>query len=296
MLKRFVSVLVVLCLSVPSAFAEEEQPKSVLDSIGEWFSQAAENTADWASQAWEDTSDWAGQAWQDTTEWTANAWSDVSAWTVQAWGDVSTWTVQAWNDSSKWVAQAWSDSSNWAIISWDHFVVWVNTVVSGDPYSWVKNVVLDNGILAYNQYAEVRSFLDSDPSLNEIRQKYDSALSELSVLNDDKTVLWNMMEDWTEAHGLSLEQTSKLALPFLTRLLIEGEPVIGENAEFSGPVVGQYLLTILEALNLDSQDKADMQLKILHASLEGITRPTIIGDTDQNMLVTDDHYYIENFT
>ena len=68
MLKRFVSVLVVLCLSVPSAFAEEEQPKSVLDSIGEWFSQAAENTADWASQAWEDTSDWAGQAWQDTTE------------------------------------------------------------------------------------------------------------------------------------------------------------------------------------------------------------------------------------
>ena len=296
MLKRFVSVLVVLCLSVPSAFAEEEQPKSVLDSIGEWFSQAAENTADWASQAWEDTSDWAGQAWQDTTEWTANAWSDVSAWTVQAWGDVSAWTVQAWNDSSKWVAQAWSDSSNWAIISWDHFVVWVNTVVSGDPYSWVKNVVLDNGILAYNQYAEVRSFLDSDPSLNEIRQKYDSALSELSVLNDDKTVLWNMMEDWTEAHGLSLEQTSKLALPFLTRLLIEGEPVIGENAEFSGPVVGQYLLTILEALNLDSQDKADMQLKILHASLEGITRPTIIGDTDQNTLVTDDHYYIENFT
>ena len=295
-MKRFISLILVLCLAIPSAFAEEEKPNSVWDSIGGWFSQAAEDTADWASQAWEDTSEWAGQAWEDTSEWATNAWGDVSDWATQAWSDVSAWTVQAWNDSSKWVSQAWVDSSNWAVTNWDHFIVWVNTVASGDPYSWVKDVVLDNGILAYDEYAKVRSFLDSDPSIDQIRQKYDEELSELSLLNEDKDILWNMLQQWTSENGLVMEQTSKLALPFLSRLLIEGEPVIGDGAEFSGPVVGQYLLTILEAMNLDSSGTADMRLKILHASLDGITRPTIIGDTDQNILVTDDRYYIENFT
>lgn len=285
MLKRIVAGLLAFCLAFPTALAEEEQPKSVWDSIGGWFNQAVEDTSDWASQAWENTSDWAGQAWQDASEWATNA-----------WGDVSAWAVQAWNDSSKWVSQAWTDSSNWAVTNWDHFIVWVNTVASGDPYSWVKNVVLDNGILAYNEYADVRSFLNNNPSLDQIHQKYDSSLSELSLLNEDKDTLWAMIQQWSDENNLQMEQTTKLALPFLTRLLIEGEAVIGDGAEFSGPIVGQYLLTILEAMNLDSAGTADMRIKILHASLEGLTRPTIIGDADQNTIVTDDHYYIENFT
>ena len=306
-MKRFVSLLLVLCLIFPTALADNEKSKSVWDSIGGWFSQAAEDTADWASQtwddtsewagqAWKDTSEWAGQAWNDTSEWATNAWGDVSAWATQAWNDVSAWTVQAWDDSSKWVSQAWSDSSNWAVTNWDHFIVWVNTIASGDPYSWIKNVVLDNGVLAYDEYIDVRSFLDSKPNLDHIYQKYDSMLSELSLLNEDKDILWDMIQQWSKDNGLTMEQTSKLALPFLARLIIEGEKVIDDSAEFSGPVVGQYLLTILEAMNLNSATKADMQLKILHASLEGLTRPIIIGDTDQNTIVTDDHYYIENFT
>lgn len=220
----------------------------------------------------------------------------MSAWATQAWKDVSAWTVQAWNDSSKWVSQAWADSSNWATTNWDHFIVWVNTVASGDPYSWLKDDILDHGILAYDEYAEVRVLLNSDPSIDHLRQKYIDTLSELSLLNEDKETLWNLIQQWSEENGLSIEQTSKLAPPFLARLIVEGENAIGEGAEFSGPVVAQYLLTILEEMKLDSTGTADMRLKILHASLEGLTRPTIIGDTDQNTLVTDDQYYIENFT
>lgn len=278
--KRFLSFFMVLCMLTSVAFGE-----SVLNSIGNWFGQAAEDTANWTSQAWE-----------DTTAWTTQAWDDASAWTAQAWEDVSQWTAQAWEDSSKWVSQAWADSTNWTATNWDNFIIWVNTVISGDPYSWMKDVILDNGILAYDQYVEVRSFLNSDPSLEQIHRKYDDILSELSLLNEDKVILWNMLEQWSEEKGLSLEQTSKLALPFLVRLLIEGEPVIGEGTTFSGPVVGQYIMMILDAMNLDSRDTANMRLKILHASLEGLTRPIIIGDTDQNTLITDDHYYIENFT
>lgn len=50
-MKRFVSLLLVMCLALSTAFAEENQPKSVWDSIGGWFNQAVEDAADWASQA-----------------------------------------------------------------------------------------------------------------------------------------------------------------------------------------------------------------------------------------------------
>ena len=308
MFKRIVALTLTICmLSVGISFAEEEKPKGVLESIGGWFSQAAEDTAgwatqawddtsDWASQAWDDTSEWASQAWDDTTKWASQAWDDTSAWAVQAWSDVSAWTVQAWDDSSKWVSQAWKDSSEWATVNWDSFIIWVNTIASGDPFSWVKDVVIDNGTLAYDEYADIRSFLKEKPNLKQIQQKYDEKLTELSLLNQDKEVLWKTLKKWTEEKGLSLETTSQLALPFLSRLIIEGESVIGEGAEFSGPVVGQYLLTILEAMNLDSTGTADMRRKMLLASLDGLTAPIIIGDTEQNQLITDDHYYIENFT
>lgn len=283
MAKRFICVLLAFSQMLSTAFAEERRP--TLDSIGSWFDQAAKDTGAWASHAW-----------QDTSKWATNAWGDVSEWAVQAWTDISAWTIQAWDDSSKWVSRAWSDGSNWVETNWDHFIVWVNIVASGNPYSWISDAILGNGILAYEEYADIRAFLDGNPTLDEIHQRYDATLAELSVLNEDKAVLWEMLEEWSEEKDLSMEQTSKLALPFLARLLIEGEAVIGEEAQFSGSVVGQYLLTILEAMNLDSSDKADMQLKILHTALEGLTRPTIIGDTEQNILVTDDRYYIENFS
>jgi hypothetical protein len=273
-MKRFIKILLALCVAIPKDFGQEETPKSVRDSTGGWFHRAVEHVSNWLSQVQEDT----------------------SALVNQTRNDVSTWTAQVWDNSSKWISQTWTESSNWAVTNWDHFIVWVNTALSGDPYSWVKNVVLDNGVLAYDGYAKIRSFLAKNPSLDEIRQTYDEALSELSLLNKDKDIIWGMIQGWTEEKGLTMEQTSRLALPFLTRLLIEGESVINDDVAFSGPVVGQYLLTILEAMNLDSIGKADMQLKILQASLEGLTRPTIIGDMDQNMLVTDDYCYVENFT
>ena len=294
MAKRFICALLALFQTFSVAFAEERQ--SAMDSVGAWFDQAVKDTGTWASHAWKDTSEWAGQAWQDTSKWATNAWGDVSAWAGQAWADISAWTIQAWNDSSKWVARAWSDSSSWVETNWDHFIVWANTIAAGNPYSWISDAVLENGILAYDEYVEMLTFLDGNPSPDELHQRYDGALTELSMLNEDKTVLWQMLQEWSEKKGLSTEQTSKLALPFLARLLIEGETVIGEDAPLSGPVVGQYLLTILEAMNLDSAGKADMQLKILHTALEGLTRPTIIGDTEQNILVTDNGYYIENFS
>ena len=153
MAKRFICALLALFQTFSVAFAEERQ--SAMDSVGAWFDQAVKDTGTWASHAWKDTSEWAGQAWQDTSKWATNAWGDVSAWAGQAWADISAWTIQAWNDSSKWVARAWSDSSSWVETNRDHFIVWANMIAAGNPYSWISDAVLENGILAYDEYVEM---------------------------------------------------------------------------------------------------------------------------------------------
>lgn len=329
MMKKLIAVvLIILCLYCSSAKAEDEK-KDLWGSIGSWVIQAAEDTTSWTSQAWDDTSAWASQAGEDVSAWTTQAGSDVSvwasqawdntsawatqagndiavwaaqagvdisAWSSQAWTDISAWTAQAWVDSSKWVSQAWKDSSAWTSTNWDSFILWVNTIAAGKPYSWITDTVLDNGILAFENYAEIRTFLGCDPNIEQIHEKYNEQLSELSLLNEDKEILWDMIQQWSNDQDLPLLKTSKLALPFLTRLLVEGEAAIGDDAKFSGPVIGQYLLTVLESMDLKSSDKADMHMRMLNASLEGLTRPVIIGDVDQNTLITEDQYYIENFT
>ena len=294
-MRRIVCILLSICLLFSSAIAEES-PTNVLDSIGGWFSQAAEDTADWASQAWEDTTNWAAQSWDDVSSWTANTWGDISTWTIQAWHDVSSWTVQAWTDSTKWVEQTWNSSAAWVTANWDHFIVWVNKIASGDPYAWMQDSILNTGILAYDNYVSLRTFLATDPDPNQIRHQYETVLLDLSCLAEDTDILWNMLQQWAESKSLSVDKITTLGLPYLIRLKSEGESAIGENVLFSGPVVAQYLITILETLSVETDADADMKIKILKSSLDAISRPVIIGDMGQNALITDDHFYIEYFT
>ena len=189
-LKRIISIVLAICLLSSSAVAEST---SFWGSVSDWFSQAVEDTSEWATQAWSDTSDWAEQAWDDTTEWAGQAWSDTTQWVSQAWNDASAWAVQAWADSSNWVSQAWTDSSTWATTNWDNFVIWIDTLVAGNPYTWINDMILTDGILAYDSFAELRSFLKEDPDLEQVHSRYDEKLAELSLLDSDKDILWNML-------------------------------------------------------------------------------------------------------
>ena len=261
-----------------------------------WVSQAWDDTSSWTIHAWNDASVWTVIAWDDVSDWSINAWGDVTEWTEQAWDNVSLWTIHAWMDSSEWVSQAWADSSIWVDTNWNGFIIWINNILLGRPFAWIENVVLDNGILAYDEYAELRSFIAGKPDTEQIKARFYDALYELSFLDGDEEILWDTLVKWSEAHDLPIENTSMVLLPFLSRLVLEGESVIDKNKEFSGPVVAQYLLTILESMDLESASDLDMQLKLLNASLQSLTRPVIIGDIGQNTLVTEDQYYIENFS
>lgn len=295
-MKCFVCILLVFCLTFSSAFAEEEKKDSIWKSIGDWIDQATKETSNWASDAWKHAFDWAESAWNNSSAWASQTWEDALSWTNQAWQDTSGWTAQAWIDSAKWVSQTWSESSDWTATNWDHFIVWINTITAGSPYSWIKDATLNDGIIAYDRFVELRSFLNSNPDETQIRLMYDKMLSELSILNEDKGILWNMIQSQDSINGCSVEQIAMLTMPYIIKLQVEGESVIGDDAIFSGPVVGQYLLTSLEAMHIDSSDVADMRLKIMKATLDGLVYPTIIGDSEQNTLVTDDRYFIENFS
>ncbi len=223
----------------------------------------------------------------------------VSSWTVHAWDDASEWVKHAWDDSANWVQKAWKNSAGWTATSWDAFVLWINTIAKGNPYLWIQDSVLDYGIPAYESFAALRVFYKEEPNEEQLRTRYDEQLAELSLLEKDRETLWGLLKDWSEIRKLPLLKTGVLALPFLTRLLFTGESAIGGDSGstvFSGPVVAQYLLTSLETIGIDSEDSADMRIRILKKDLEQLTRPVILGDQDQNVMVTDDRCYIENFT
>lgn len=273
-MKRIICLLLVICLVSSIAIAEEEKQQSVLDAVGSWFSQAAEDTSKWATQAWDDSSKWVSQAWDDSGKWLA----------------------QAWDDSSKWVGQAWKDSTEWVAGNWSSFTIWVRTITWDNPYSWIRDMVLEEGILAYDNYVEIRDFISEKPDSAAIKEKCFEKLSEQSLLNEEKEVLWTIFSEWADAHKVKVEQVALLSIPLIERLNIKGEEALGIDIEISGPSIAQYLITVLEAMKINCHEDAEARINALKSSLDNLTRPIVIGEQDQNILITEDHCYIENFT
>lgn len=95
--KKTLTFALALCFaaSLPgvSAKAEEKKSESVWDSIGGWFSQAAEDTANWVSGAATDAWNWTVGATNDAWNWTVGAANDAWDWTVKTangtWDGVS---------------------------------------------------------------------------------------------------------------------------------------------------------------------------------------------------------------
>ena len=220
----------------------------------------------------------------------------IGDWVAQAWDDSSKWISQAWTDSSKWISQAWDDSSAWVAGNWSGFVIWLKTVTSDNPYSWIRDMVLDEGILAYDEYVAIRTFLSDNPDSVRIKETLFKMFSELSLLNEEKETIWELFSQWAEEHKVTTEQVAKLSIPFVERLIIKGEEALGEDIDFSGPAIAQYLIMTLEAIKIGSHEDAESRLNALKSSLDSLTRPIVIGDQDQNIVITEDRCYIENFT
>ena len=262
--KRILSLLVAFSLITPNAVYAGED-KSIWDTIADFF----------------------GQTVEDTTSLAADAWDDASTKADDAWNDLTSWTARAWEDSSSRVAKAWDDSKTRIAGRWDDFILWANVAASGNPYSWMDETVAENGIRGYDRLEGIRTFLEGDPDLEQIHARCEEALDELSLSKEDRNTLWKMLTRWSEEKKLPPARTAEIALPFLERLVIEGESVIDGDVVFSGPVIGQYLMTILTAMGLDSAEAADLSVKLLSNTLAELKNPAPEEDAESNALLTE---------
>lgn len=274
-IKRLVSLVLALAMFVSVCYGEgQQQEQNFFQGIGNWFSQAYEDSAAWVSQAWEDSTGWVSQAWKDS-------------------GD---WIVQAWNDSGKWISKAWGDSTTWVASNWSNFVTWIDTITTEDPYKWINVTILNNGIYAYDAFIALRTFMRTNPDISQLEAYAREQMTELSLLEQDQDILMKALYDWSTEKNLAPEKVLTISMPFLLKLVIEGEAAIGEGTVFSGPVVAQCLITTLESLNLSTTEMVAARVNVMNTELEQLIRPIVIGDRDQNVLVTDEGVYIENFT
>lgn len=94
--KRFISFFLILCLTIPNAYADEKK-KSIFESAGDLFKQAVETSSDWASQTWENATDWVSDTAVGTWNWATGTANDAWNWTVGTASDVWDRTVQTAN-------------------------------------------------------------------------------------------------------------------------------------------------------------------------------------------------------
>ncbi len=255
-MKRFVSILVALCLFFSVAFAEGEQPESVWDSIGGWLDQAWKDASDWFSEAWPDAAKWVEGAWGDASKWVKQAWNDSSSWVTDIWGDVSTWANEAYESASDAAGAWWVETFN------------TITRATNEPWKWL---VEESATLR----AEARTVLsgfktavigDSEKAVKAI---FNEMLRKLELSEEDSQKVWDTVEAYAKQKGISQLSAAKLALPYLLQLTIDRE-------ESQDPVpaiaIAQYLTGIIEKLNVNSADSANELVDQLKEALDEIQK------------------------
>lgn len=256
-MKRFFAVLLIGSMMFSMAAAEEEEHKSVLDSIGGWFGQAWEDTSGWVSQAWSDASKWVEGAWGDSSKWVEQAWNDSSKWATDIWGDVSTWASETYESASGSIGAWWAEAFNTV------------TETTSNPWEWLTAEAKTLQPEALKTLSDVKEAAMSNGSDAEdkVKATFFSMLKTLKLNNEDSEKVWNTMEAYANQKGISKMAASKLALPYLFQLTIdsaetqEGIPAIA---------IAQYLTAIVEKLNVSTTEAAGQLVDQLNEVLSGI--------------------------
>ena len=238
MMKRFVTLLIILCLALTPIMAEGE---SIWDSIGGWF----------------------GQAWEDTTRWVSQAWSDASKWVEGAWGDASKWVEQAWNDSSKWVTDIWGDVSAWISESYESAtgsigVWWAETFkkvtqTAYNTWGWLADESSALSAESRETLSNIRDAVSATGTDAEAKVKdaFAAMLGKLQLSDEDSQKVWKTVQSYAEQNGISQLEASKIALPYLLQLTIDGAE---SKNNIPAVAVAQYLTAVFEKLNVTSTE------------------------------------------
>lgn len=255
-MKRFFAILLVLCMMLPMAVAEEEN-RSVLDTIGGWFRKAWEDTSGWVSQAWENASKWMKGAWGDASKWVEQAWNESSQWVIEIWGDVSTWASETYENASGSIGAWWTKTFNTVTETTSNLWGWLAEETAAlqsetrEILSSIKEAVMTN---------------DGDAE-TKVKSVFFVILKKLNINDEDSQKVWNTIEAYAKQKGISKLAVSRLALPYLLQLIIDS---MESQSGIPAIAIAQYLTAIVEKLNINSTDTANQLIEQLNEVLGGI--------------------------
>jgi len=240
--KRLIALILVSCLFISVACAEEEQGGSVLDAIGGWF----------------------GQAWEDSSKWVSQAWTDASSWVSNAWGDASKWVGQAWNDSATWATGIWGDVSTWAVDTSDSVSAWWTETfnsVSGakdETWSWINKEQKDLHDELVKKYKDAILSAQSGASSagEELQKAYAELLGKLKLNDTDISKVIDTIKAYAAEKGITAESMEQILLPYLMKL-VEDSTAAG-NGKIPAIAVAQYLTGIAERLGISNEEQAQL--------------------------------------
>lgn len=254
-MKRISVLLLAIMLIFTYAHAEEEEPKSVWNNIGSFF-----------SNTWSSVSDFAGNAWNGAAQWIEGAWGDTSKWVEQAWNDTSTWAVDIWGDASTWVVETYESASGTVSAWWAQTF---NTVTDNVENKWAwlaeekTRLQVQYGPVVENLKAVVNS--SGEAEKQEVQQVFDELLSRLGLDEGNKQKVWDTMKAYAEQKGISESAMEKLVLPYLLQLVIDSE---GTGDSIPAIAVAQYLTGVVEKLGVSSNEDAFALIDQLRETLE----------------------------
>lgn len=245
-MKRFLSIVICLCLIVPSCtFAEEGG--SVFDSIENWFKQAWDNSSAWVSQAWNDSASWVSNAWGDASEWVGQAWNDSSKWVSDIWGDVSAWAVDSYNSVSGTIGTWWNDTFN-------------KTTVIDE--AWVSDDAVAQAFNSLQEYLikyKINTLLNGKASVHDLITQL---LANLKLNDADTKRVLDTIQAYAEEKGISVSAMEAIMLPYLLQLTIDSESL--GNASIPAVAVAQYLTGVVEKLGIKTEEEAQLLAKRVH--------------------------------
>lgn len=253
-MKRFLAMVLAVCMMASMALAEEKEEKSVWDSVGGWLNQAWKDTSDWVSQKWPEVSKWVENAWGDASKWVEKSWKDAPQWLQDTWGDVSTWARETYETASGAVTAWWTETFETV------------TPETGNPWSWIKEEAAAYQQEELETLSKVKETVAAEGSAAEakVKEMFISLLKKMALNDEDTEKVWFTIESFAEYKGVSKLAACKLALPYLFQLTVD-------SARSAEPIpaiaVAQYLTAIVEKYSVNTTETANTILKQLNEAL-----------------------------
>ena len=260
MIKRLVAVLLSMCLFVSAAYAEDGG--NVLDSIGDWFGQAWDDSSKWTEQAWNDSSEWAGQAWKDASGWAENAWGDASKWMEQAWNDASPELEKIWGNVSDWAAGVYNAATGTVSVWWMDTLKKV-TETKDQAWGWIQSASEDVRANIADAYTRIQN-VPSDV-WKTIQEVYADLLKKLKLNDADIVKVLATVGLYAEQKGITVETLAKVLLPYLVQLI--ADYALTQGGQISAVAVVLYLTGIMVEKKIGSEEQAQQMIDTLKETL-----------------------------